>query len=217
TLDVRFRLRNRASETAADTSEIREMAVEIPVSVEGSLPAWLVCVDFGASAIAVAGARGEELYQMPTRGGLLRPLPLGGWLRTIDSFHPEIVASRQAAGQSATSVLLPGYVGLSSSMKLRTMCDPVSYGDLEAMIEDSVPRRLELLGCEYDVSVPYPSYDKLSDELEKIVFAIKRELVKGNDTMQLASHVHALRSGVLERTNEINTARLFGDCCRELG
>jgi hypothetical protein len=217
TLDVRFRLRNRDSMTAADPSEIREMAVEIPVSVEGSLPAWLVCVDFGASAIAVAVARGEELYQMPTRGGLLRPLPLGDWFRTIDSFHPEIVASRQAAGQSATSVLLPGYVGLSSSMKLRTMCDPVSYGDLEAMIEDSVPRRLELLGCEYDVSVPYPSYDKLSDELEKIVFAIKRELVKGNDTMQLASHVYALRSGVLERTNEINTARLFGDCCRELG
>jgi hypothetical protein len=216
-LDVRFRLRNRDKEATADDREVLEMVVEIPVSVEGKLPAWLVCVDFGASAIAVAVARGEELYQMPARGGLLRPLPLGDWFRTIDNFHPEIVPTRQAASPSAASVLLPSYVGLSSSIKLRTMFDPVSYGDFEAMMEESVARRLEMLGCEYDVSVPYPSYDKLSDELGKIVFAIKRELVKGKDTLQMPSHVYALRSGVLERTTEIDIARLFGDCCRELG
>lgn len=217
TLDVRFRIRRSDAEATDASHGILEMAVEIPVSVEGKLPAWLVCVDFGASAIAVAVARGEELYQMPARGGLLRPLPLGDWFQTIDGFHPEIVPARQAAGQSAASVLLPSYVGLSSSIKLRTMFDPLSYGDFEAMLEDSVPRRLEMLGCEYDVSVPYPSYDKLSDELGKIVFAIKRELVKGSDTMQVASHVYALRAGVLERTTEIDTARLFSDCCRELG
>jgi hypothetical protein len=217
TLEVRFRLRHGGMTTVTGPGEALEMTIELPVSVEGTLPAWLVCVDFGASAIAVAVARGEELHQMPTRGGLLRPLPLGDWFRTIDKFHPEIVSPQEAAGQAAPSVLLPSYVGLSSSIKLRTMFDPVSYGDFEAMMEESVARRLETLGCEYDVSVPYPSYDKLSDELGKIVFAIKRELVKGKDRLQMASHVYALRSGVLERTTEIDTARLFGDCCHEIG
>ncbi len=217
TLEVRFRLRHGDIAATGHAGEAMEMVVELPVSVEGKLPAWLVCVDFGASAIAVAVARGEELHQMPASGGLLRPLPLGDWFRTIDNFHPEIVSTRQPAGQAAQSVLLPSYVGLSSSTKVRTLFDPVSYGDFEAMMEDSVARRLDTLGCEYDVSVPFPAYEKLSDELGKIVFAIKRELVKGKDRLQMTSEVCALRSGVLERTTEIDTARLFGDCCQELG
>ena len=211
-LDVTFRLRR-------GDDYRREMTVEIPISVDPELPLWFTCVDFGASAIAVGIAPGQR----PTAAGQrsfapLAALPLGEWFRKIDRFHPEIVpAGAEGAPASQPSMLLPSYVGLSSTNNLRARFDPLSYGDLDALLDEPPRRRLEVLGREYDVSVPFPSSDRLSDELGKVVFALKRELALGEAHVHTMTPVNSLRSGVPGHTNDLDVGRLFGDCFHELG
>ena len=229
TLQVRFKLYRGPlpSPPGGSPADVRGVVLSLDVSVDRKLPSWMVCVDFGASAIAIGVAPGRADQRGGGGPGLgpLTVLPLGDWLKAADPNHPEIVQPRdelltpraERDAPSGTSVLLPSYIGLSSALNLRNRFDPISYGDLAAALDDSASQRLELLDREYDLSLPYPSSRRLSEEFGKIVFALKRDLASHAPRARTMSEVDARRGKVLERTKDIDVARLFADCFHELG
>jgi hypothetical protein len=224
-LEIKFLLRRQesgAGQPAEAAGEPRVMTISIPISVQQALPQWLTCIDFGASAIAVGIASGQ-MDRLRSSVGSMASLLLGDWFRIVDPFHPEIEqfgdtenARTGRNGRSHSSALLPSYIGLSSSSNLRALFEPASYGNLEALDEPPL-RRLEMLGYEYDVSVPFPSSERISDEVGQVVFALKRDLARGTKQIDLKAPVNRMRLGALGNADVVDVGRLFGDCFHELG
>lgn len=180
-------------------------------------PKYLICLDYGASAIAAWFGRVER--------NLIRQLiPLGSFAYSLAGAHSEYDPNKKRW----QNVLLPAAIGLNPTKHLRSRKAPLSYGNL-SMVGSKLPaaeKRMTLHGRTYDVSLPVDR-DFCSDENsgtymdpQTVVIPDLKRMLMNSD----AEFKHRIKQSVIERTanglqstREINLEALTKDVFHELG
>ena len=128
-----------------DLLERKFGTVAIDIVLRQRDPKYLICLDYGASAIAAWFGRVER--------NLVRQLiPLGSFAYSLAGAHSEYDPNKRRW----QNVLLPSTVGLNPNKHLRSRKAPLSYGNL-SMAGSKLPaaeKRMAANGRTYDVSLP---------------------------------------------------------------
>ncbi|VVT29935.1 conserved hypothetical protein [Hoeflea sp. EC-HK425] len=180
-------------------------------------PKYLICLDYGASAIAAWFGRVER--------NLARQLiPLGAYAYSLAGAHPEYDPNKKRW----QNVLIPSTIGLNPAKHVRSRKAPLSYGNLSYVGTklQAAEKRMTLFGRTYDVSIPVDR-DFVTDgetsaylELQTLIIPdLKRMLMNSEPGFK-----HRIKQSVIERTanglqatREINLAALTRDAFHELG
>jgi hypothetical protein len=160
----------------------------------------------------------------------MHQLPLGAWLEQIDHAHDESSETAQegygkgdAASRQIISRLLPSHIGLASDYNLRDKFDLLSLGDLRSsgVGKTAVLTRLKMRGRRYDVSVPFPSSERMHEYFNYILFELKRKLIACNQKNWMID----IGADVMDRSppgddvmpaNRVNLLDIFTDYFDEL-
>lgn len=200
-----------------DVIERKYGTVAVDIVLRQRDPKYLICLDYGASAIAAWFGRVER--------NLIRQLiPLGSFAYSLAGAHPEYDPNKKRW----QNVLLPSTIGLNPTKHLRSRKAPLSYGNL-SMVGSKLPaaeKRMAFYNRTYDVSLPVDR-DFLSDEENAtymdpqtvIIPDLKRMLMNSD-----AEFKHRIKQSVIERTanglqatREIDLEALTRDVFHELG
>ncbi|MDF1610325.1 hypothetical protein PZ897_19260 [Hoeflea sp. YIM 152468] len=200
-----------------DLFEHKYGMVAIDIVLRQRDPKFLICLDFGASAIAAWFGRVER--------NLARQLiPLGSFAYSLAGAHAEYDPNKKRW----QNVLIPSTIGLNPTRHVRSRKAPLSYGNLSFVGTklQAAEKRMALFGRTYDVSIPVDR-DFLADgessaflELQTIVIPdLKRMLMNAEPEFK-----YRIKQSVIERTTnglqstrEINLAALTRDAFHELG
>lgn len=196
----------------------------VPILIDSD-PDWVLCVDLGTSAVAAwCGVPNSGVVQS------MHQLPLGAWLEQIDHAHDESREAtqtgsdrRDSTSRQTISRLLPSHIGLASDFNLRDKFDVLSLGDLRAggSAPNAVHTRLKMRGRHYDLSVPFPSSDRMHEYFDHILFELKRKLITCNQRnwmIDIGADVLALppSAGTVTSQNRVNLLDIFTDYFDEL-
>jgi hypothetical protein len=200
-----------------DLFEYKYGTVVVDIVLRQRDPKFLICLDYGASAIAAWFGRVER--------NLARQLiPLGSYAYSLAGAHSEYDPNKKRW----QNVLIPSTIGLNPAKHVRSRKAPLSYGNLSLVGTklQAAEKRMAQYGRTYDISIPVDR-DFISDaksaaylELQTIVVPdLKRMLMNAE-----AEFKYRIKQSVIERTanglqatREINLEALTRDAFHELG
>ena len=200
-----------------DFLERKYGTVAIDIVLRQRDPKYLICLDYGASAIAAWFGRVER--------NLVRQLiPLGSFAYSLAGAHSEYDPNKRRW----QNVLLPSAIGLNPNKHLRSRKSPLSYGSL-SMVGSKLPaaeKRMALHDRTYDVSLPVDRDFLSADEnaaymdVQPVVIPDLKRMLMSAD----AGFKYRLKQSVLERTangfhatREVDLESLTKDVFHELG
>lgn len=222
-LYIRFeaqRLKLKAGMSLLDEEDIVERkygTVAIDIVLRQRDPKYLICLDYGASAIGAWFGRVER--------NLIRQLiPLGSYAYSLAGAHAEYNPNKKRW----QNVLLPSTIGLNPARHLRSRKAPLSYGNL-SMVGGKLPaaeKRMAYYGRTYDVSLPVDR-DFISEEKDATYMELQTVVIPDLKRMLMnadADFKHRIKQPVIERTanglqasREIDLDALTKDVFNELG
>ncbi len=200
-----------------DLFEHKYGMVAVDIVLRQRDPKYLICLDYGASAIAAWFGRVER--------NLARQLiPLGSYAYSLAGAHSEYDPNKKRW----QNVLIPSTIGLNPAKHVRSRKAPLSYGNLSYVGTklQAAEKRMARFGRTYDVSIPVDR-DFVTDgeasaylELQTLVIPdLKRMLMNSEPGFK-----YRIKQSVIERTanglqatREINLAALTRDAFHELG
>ncbi len=222
-LFVRFearRLKVRAGVSLVaedDLFEHKYGMISVDIVLRQRDPKYLICLDYGASAIAAWFGRVER--------NLARELiPLGSYAYSLAGAHSEYDPNKKR-WQNA---LIPSTIGLNPARHLRSRKAPLSYGNLSCVGTrlQAAEKRMSMFNRTYDVSIPvdrnFISDDEASSylHLQTIVIPdLKRMLMNADPEFKyrIKQPVIERTANGLQATREINLSALTADAFNELG
>lgn len=222
-LFVRFearRLKARAGMSLVaddDLFEHKYGMIVVDIVLRQRDPKYLICLDYGASAIAAWFGRVE-------RNLASELIPLGSYAYSLAGAHSEYDPNKKRW----QNVLIPSTIGLNPSRHLRSRKAPLSYGNLSYVGTklQAAEKRMSLFGRTYDVSIPVDR-NFISDEdtagyphLQTVVIPdLKRMLMNADPEFKyrIKQPVIERTANGLQTTRELNLASLTSDAFHELG
>ncbi len=222
-LFVRFearRLKVRAGMSLVaedDLFEHKYGMIAVDIVLRQRDPKYLICLDYGASAIAAWFGRVER--------NLARELiPLGSYAYSLAGAHSEYDPNKKRW----QNVLIPSTIGLNPSRHLRSRKAPLSYGNLACVGTklQAAEKRMAMFGRTYDVSIPvdrnFISDDDTANYLHLQTIMIpdlKRMLMNADPEFKyrIKQPVIERTANGLQTTREINLSALTADAFHELG
>lgn len=222
-LFIRFeaqRLKLKAGLFLLDEEDFLERkfgTVAVDIVLRQRDPKYLICLDYGASAIGAWFGRVER--------NLIRQLiPLGSFAYSLAGAHAEYDPNKKRW----QNVLLPSTVGLNPTKHLRSRKAPLSYGNL-SMVGSKLPaaeKRMAFYDRTYDISLPVDR-DFLSEEKNATYMDLQTVIIPDLKRMLMNSDAelkHRIKQSVIERTanglqatREIDLEALTKDVFHELG
>jgi len=200
-----------------DLFEHKYGMVAVDIVLRQRDPKYLICLDYGASAIAAWFGRVER--------NLARQLiPLGSYAYSLAGAHSEYDPNKKRW----QNVLIPSTIGLNPARHVRSRKAPLSYGNLSYVGTklQAAEKRMALFGRTYDISIPVDR-DFVTDgetspylELQTLVIPDLKRMLMNSE----AGFKYRIKQSVIERTanglqatREINLAALTRDAFHELG
>lgn len=223
-LFVRFearRLKARAGVSLVSDDDLFEHKygmIAVDIVLRQRDPKYLICLDYGASAVAAWFGRVER--------NLARELiPLGSFAYSLAGAHPEYDPNKK----HWQNVLIPSTIGLNPARHLRSRRAPLSYGNLACVGTklQAAEKRMSVFGRTYDVSIPVDR-NFISDDdttgsylnLQTIVIPDLKRMLMNADTefkYRIKQPVIERTANGLQTTREINLSALTNDAFHELG